>query len=73
MHALDPVAGDKSNPKQNLVRTALLRHRSGTSTSPRTSANMALPPIVSATFQSAVLSATSNILAQAITAYRSDV
>lgn len=34
---------------------------------------MALPPIVSATAQSAVLSATSNILAQAITAYRSDV
>ncbi|KAJ0123125.1 hypothetical protein N8I77_010199 [Diaporthe amygdali] len=33
---------------------------------------MALPPIVSATAQSAVLSATSNILAQAITAYRSD-
>ncbi|KAI3396319.1 hypothetical protein diail_12284 [Diaporthe ilicicola] len=33
---------------------------------------MAIPPIVSATAQSAVLSATSNILAQAITAYRSD-
>ncbi|KAL1848153.1 hypothetical protein Daus18300_013685 [Diaporthe australafricana] len=33
---------------------------------------MAIPSIVSATAQSAVLSATSNILAQAITAYRSD-
>ncbi|POS79085.1 Mpv17/PMP22 family protein [Diaporthe helianthi] len=33
---------------------------------------MALPPIVLATTSSAVLSATSNILAQAITAYRSD-
>lgn len=33
---------------------------------------MALPPIVTATLQSAVLGATSNILAQVITAYRSD-
>ncbi|KAI1823694.1 Mpv17/PMP22 family protein [Xylaria intraflava] len=33
---------------------------------------MALPPIVSATLQSAVLSATSNILAQCLTAYQSD-
>lgn len=34
---------------------------------------MAVSPLVSATVQSAVLSATSNILAQAITAYRSEV
>ncbi|KAI0388410.1 Mpv17/PMP22 family protein [Xylariaceae sp. FL0594] len=33
---------------------------------------MALPPIVSATLQSAVLSATSNILAQCLTAYQTD-
>ncbi|KAI1291279.1 YIF1-domain-containing protein [Xylaria venustula] len=33
---------------------------------------MALPPIVSATLQSAVLAATSNILAQCLTAYQSD-
>lgn len=34
---------------------------------------MALPPIVSVTLQSSILSASSNIAAQAITAYRSDV
>lgn len=34
---------------------------------------MAPSPLVSATLQSAVLSATSNLLAQAITAYRTDV
>ncbi|KAI1437817.1 Mpv17/PMP22 family protein [Xylaria sp. CBS 124048] len=33
---------------------------------------MALPPIVSATLQSAVLTATSNTLAQCLTAYKSD-
>ncbi|KAI1163567.1 Mpv17/PMP22 family protein [Nemania serpens] len=33
---------------------------------------MALPPIVSATLQSAVLAATSNILAQCLTAYQTD-
>ncbi|OLN85747.1 PXMP2/4 family protein 3-like protein 1 [Colletotrichum chlorophyti] len=33
---------------------------------------MALPPIVSATLQSAALSGTSNILAQVLTAYRTD-
>ncbi|ROW16398.1 hypothetical protein VPNG_02887 [Cytospora leucostoma] len=33
---------------------------------------MALPPITTATIQSSVLGATSNIIAQAITAYRSD-
>ncbi|KAI1079596.1 Mpv17/PMP22 family protein [Whalleya microplaca] len=33
---------------------------------------MALPPIVSATIQSAVLSATSNILAQVLTAYQTE-
>lgn len=31
------------------------------------------PPIVNATFQSAVLAATSNLLAQALTAYRHEV
>lgn len=34
---------------------------------------MALPPIVSATLQSAALSGTSNLLAQALTAYQTDV
>lgn len=34
---------------------------------------MALPPIVTATLQSAVLSGTSNLLAQALTAYQTDV
>ncbi len=34
---------------------------------------MAIPPIVSITLQSALLSVTSNILAQAITAYKNDV
>lgn len=63
----------QSKPKQIHAQTELLRLRSGTSASSRTSVKMALPPIVSATAQSAVLSATSNILAQAITAYRSDV
>ncbi|CCF43923.1 hypothetical protein CH063_13486, partial [Colletotrichum higginsianum] len=33
---------------------------------------MALPPIVTATLQSAVLSGTSNLLAQALTAYQTD-
>ncbi|CAI0647398.1 unnamed protein product, partial [Colletotrichum noveboracense] len=33
---------------------------------------MALPPIVNATLQSAVLAGTSNLLAQALTAYRTD-
>ncbi|KAF9869237.1 Mpv17/PMP22 family protein [Colletotrichum karsti] len=33
---------------------------------------MALPPIVNATLQSAILAGTSNLLAQALTAYRSD-
>ncbi|KAI1122822.1 Mpv17/PMP22 family protein [Nemania abortiva] len=33
---------------------------------------MALPPIVSATLQSAVLAATSNVLAQCLTAYQTD-
>lgn len=32
-----------------------------------------LPPIVAATLQSAVLSATSNLLAQALTAYKANV
>lgn len=34
---------------------------------------MALPPIVTATLQSAALSGTSNILAQVLTAYQTDV
>lgn len=60
----------QSKPEQLL---GVLGYRSGTGASSRISVKMALPPIVSATAQSAVLSATSNILAQAITAYRSDV
>ncbi|KAI1809367.1 YIF1-domain-containing protein [Poronia punctata] len=69
---LPESAGETRGPMQTDSRTKRSQRTQFLFTYSYVFETMALPPIVAATLQSAVLSATSNILAQCLTAYQTD-